>query len=72
MGLFTQHNDDLIPAGTQRSDQYGRTVVGGPLEAFLSGASSTPGTYIDRETGKSFTSERAMREYQWKHARGLA
>lgn len=72
MWPFTQDNGSIIPSGTQRTDCFGRPVVGTSLDAFLAGASSSPGTYIDRETGKAFTSERAMREFQWKRAHGQA
>ena len=72
MGFFTQDNGSLTPSGTQRSDYLGRPIAGTSLDAFLAGASSSPGTYIDQETGRPFTSERAMREFQWKRAHGQA
>lgn len=72
MWPFTQDNGSLTPSGTQQTDYLGRPVAGTSLDAFLAGASSSPGTYIDRETGKPFTSELAMREFQWKRAHGQA
>jgi hypothetical protein len=72
MGFFTQENSSLKPAGTQHTDYLGRQVTGTSLDAFLSGASRSPGSYTDPETGRPFTSEYAMREFQWKRAHGQA
>ncbi len=46
-------------------DENGRPFLS-EKEAYLSGASTSPGVYNDPETGKTYTTERALKEAQYK------
>lgn len=66
---MSQDNGTIMFMGTTATGADGKPYMS-MREAALATASTSPGLYTSTKTGKTYTSERAMREDEWDREHG--